>query len=92
MKKILKLPCDTFITEKNNECMIYQFMKVLINVKYQYFTVVNVITIPSMDSNDLKSLYLSLDVINNQSEIETGVRLRQICSFNLRHSTVHLGV
>ena len=46
-------------------------MRVLSNVKYQYFSFVNAVTIPSIDSNNLKLLYLSLYVINNQSEIET---------------------
>ena len=74
---------------KNNECMTYLIRKVLSNVKYQYFSFVNVATMPSIDSNNLKMLYLSLYVMNNQSEIETGVRLRQICSLNLRRSTVY---
>ena len=56
---------------KNNECMTYQFIKVLSNAKYQYFSFVNVVTIPSINSNNLKLLHLSLCVINNQSEIET---------------------
>ena len=68
--------------------MTYQFMNVLSNVQYQYFALVNVIIMPSIDSNNLKLLYLSLYVINNQSEIETDVRLRQICCLNLRRSTV----
>ena len=51
--------------------MTYQFMKVLSNVKYQYISFVNVVAMPSIDSNNLKLLYLSLYVINNQSEIET---------------------
>ena len=55
---------------KNNECMTYQFMKVLTNVKYQYVSFVNVVTMPSIDSNNLKLMYFSLYVIN-QSEIET---------------------
>ena len=73
---------------KNNESLTYQFMKVLYNVKYQYFSFVNVVAMPSIDSNDLKLLYLSLYVISNQSEIETDVRLRQVCSLKLRRSTV----
>ena len=77
-----------FIIGKNDECMTYQSMKVLSNIKYQYFLFVKVVTMPSIDSNNLKLLYLSLYVINNQFEIETGVRLRQICSLNLRRSTV----
>ena len=68
--------------------MIYQFIKILSNVKHQYFVFVNVVTMPSIDSNNLKWQYVSLHVINNQSEIETGVRLRQICSLNLTRSTV----
>ena len=55
---------------KNNECMTYQFMKVFGNLKYQYFSFVNVVTMPTIDSNILKLLYLNLYVINNQSEIE----------------------
>ena len=51
--------------------MTYQFMNVLSNVKYQYFLFVNVITMPSIDSNNLKLLYLTLYVINIQSEIRT---------------------
>ena len=51
--------------------MAYQFMKVLINVKYQYFSFVNVVTIPSIDSNNLKLLYLSFYEIYNKPEIET---------------------
>ena len=56
-------------------------MKVLSNVKYQYFSFINVVTMPGIDSNNLKLLYLSLYVMNNQSKlnqrkIETGVRLR----------------
>ena len=46
-------------------------MKVLSNVKYQYFSFINVVTMLSFDSNNLKLVYLSLYVINNQSEIET---------------------
>ena len=56
---------------KNNECMTYQFMKVLNNIRYQNFSFVNVVTMASIDSNNLKLLYLILYVINNQSEIET---------------------
>ena len=52
---ILKLPCDTFIIDKNNECMTYKFMKVLSNLKYQYFLFVNVVIMSSIDSNNLKS-------------------------------------
>ena len=51
--------------------MTYQFMKDLSNVKYQYFLLVNAVTMPSIDSNNIKLLYLRLYVINNQSEIET---------------------
>ena len=51
--------------------MIYQFMKVLSNAKYQYFSFANVVTMPSIDSYNLKLLYLNLYVENNQSEIET---------------------
>ena len=51
--------------------MTYQFMKVLSNVKCQYFSFDMVVTMPSIYSNNLKFLYLSLYVINNQSEIET---------------------
>ena len=40
--------------------MTYQFMKVLSNVKYQYFSFANVVTMQSIDSNHLKLLYLSL--------------------------------
>ena len=74
--------------DKNKECMTCQFMEVLSIVKYQYFSFVNVVTMPSIDSNNLKWLYLSLYIINNQSEIETGMRLRQICSLNLRCLTL----
>ena len=35
-------------------------------VKYQYFSFVSVTTMPSIDSNNLKMLYLSLYAINNQ--------------------------
>ena len=51
--------------------MTYQVMTVLNNVKYLYFSFVKVVTMPSIDSNNLKLLCLSLYVINNQSEIET---------------------
>ena len=72
IKKILKLPCDTLIIDKkNNKCMTYQYMKVLSNGKHQYFSFVKVVTMPSIDLNNLKLLYLSIYVINNQSEIET---------------------
>ena len=50
--------------------MVCQFMKVLSNVKYQYFLFGIVVTMQSIDSNNLKLLHLSLYVINNQSEIE----------------------
>ena len=73
---------------KNNEYMTYQFMKVLGNVKYQYFLLVNVVTMPNIDSNNIKLPKLSLCVIKNHSEIETAMILRQICSLNLRRSTV----
>ena len=53
-------------------------MKVLYNVKYQYFLFVNVVKMPSIDSNNLKLLYLRLYVINNQSEIETNWDWRKI--------------
>ena len=56
---------------KNNEGMTYQFMKLLSNVKQQYFSFANVVTMPSINPNNLKLLYLSLHVLNNQSEIET---------------------
>ena len=56
-------------------------------LKYPYFLFVNVVTMPSIDSNNLRLLYLSLSVINNWPEIETGVRLRQICSLNIRRLT-----
>ena len=49
--------------------MTPQLMKVLSNVKYQYISFVNVFTMPSIDSNDLKLLYSN--VMNKQSEIET---------------------
>ena len=62
-------------------------LKVLSNVKYNYFLFVNVVTMSNIDSNNLLLLYLSLYVMYN-SESETGVRLRQICSLNLRLSTV----
>ena len=45
-------------------------MKVLSNVKYPYFSFVNFVAMPNIDSNNLKLLYLSFYVINNQSEIE----------------------
>ena len=51
---ILKLPCDIFIIDKNNEFMTYQIMKALSNVKYHYYSFVNVVTTPSIDSNNLK--------------------------------------
>ena len=97
---------------KNNECLTYQFMKILGNVKYQYFhlsmllryihysificqccydanSFVNVVTIHlsmllrcqvliQIVFNNLKLLYLSLCVINNQSEIETNWGWREI--------------
>ena len=69
--------------------MTYQFMKVFSNAKYQYFSLVNVVAMPSIDSNNVKLLHMSLHEINIQPEIETGVRLIQICSLNLRRSTVH---
>ena len=80
--------------------MTYQFMKVLSNVKYQYFLFVNVVTMISVDSNDLKLVYMSLYVIKISlklrqietvvilRQIETGVILRQICSLNFRRSTL----
>ena len=40
---------------KYDECMTYQFMKVLGDVKYQYSSFVNVVTMPSIDSNYAKS-------------------------------------
>ena len=49
--------------------MTYQFMKVLINVKY--FLFVNIVTMLSIDSYNLKWQYLSFYEINNNSEIET---------------------
>ena len=55
--------------------MTYQFMKVLSNVKYQYFSFIQAAAMPSIlikiIQNNLKLLYLSLYVINNQSEIGT---------------------
>ena len=51
--------------------MTYQVMNVLSKAKYQYFSYINDITMPSIDSNNLKLLYFSLYIINNQSEIET---------------------
>ena len=70
-------------------------MKVLSNVKYQYISFANVVTLPSIDSNNLKLLHLSLYVINNQSKIEISfieacVRLRQIRSLNLRRSAIFI--
>ena len=69
------MPRDTLY--KNNECMTYQLMKVLNNVKYQYFSFVSVVTMPSIGSNNVKLLYLSVCILNNQFEIlrqiETGV-------------------
>ena len=58
--------------------MTYQFMKILSNVKYQYFSFVNVVTMPSIDPDNLKLLHLSWYVINNQSEIETNWEWREI--------------
>ena len=68
---------------------MYDIPRVLRNVKFQYFSFVNVVTMPSIYSNNLKLLYLSLYVINNSlklRQIETVVNLRQICSLNLRRS------
>ena len=65
----------------------------LSNVKYQYFSVVNVVTMQSSDSNNLKLLYLYLYIKTislKLRQIETGVNLGQICSLNLRRSTVLL--
>ena len=76
-----------------------QFMKVSSSVKYKYFSFVNVVTMPSIGSNNLKIMYF-LHVINvytfirskiislKARQIMTGVRLRQICSLNRRRSTV----
>ena len=62
-------------------------MKVLNNVKYQYFSLVNVVKMANIDANNIdcciyvikyqsdietiKLLYLSLCLINNQSVNET---------------------
>ena len=51
-----------------HDIAIYAFLS---NVKYQYFSFVNVVTIPSIESNNIKLLHLNLNVINNQSEYET---------------------
>ena len=37
---------------KINECLTCHFIEVLSNTKYLYFAFVNVITIPSIDSNN----------------------------------------
>ena len=58
--------------------MTYEFIKVSSNAKYQYLSFVNVVTMIDIDSNNLKLLYLSLYVINNQSEIETNWDRREI--------------
>ena len=58
--------------------MTYHFMKVLSNVKYQYSSFVNVVTMRSIDSNNLKLPYWSLYVINNQSEIAINWDWRKI--------------
>ena len=51
-----------------HDILIY---KVLSNVKYQYFLFFKVVTMPKIDLNNWKWLYLSLYVINNQPEIQT---------------------
>ena len=53
--------------------MTYQFVKVLRNVKYPYFSFVKVVTMSSIDSNNLKYFkFAVLEFIRiNQSEIET---------------------
>ena len=51
-----------------HDISIYEGLR---NVKYQYFSIVNVVAMSSINSNNPKLLYLSLYVINNQSEIET---------------------
>ena len=49
----------------------FHILKGLKYRKVPYFSFVNTATMPSIDSNNLRILYLSLYVINNQSEIET---------------------
>ena len=56
--------------------MTNQFMKLLSNVKSNIFYV-NVVAMPSIDSNNFKPFkvaVLEFMWMNNQSEIETGVR------------------
>ena len=50
--------------------MTYQFMKILSNVNYQYFSFVKVFTIPSIDSNNFKEFKTAvLELIRNKQSI-----------------------
>ena len=50
--------------------MTYKFVKVLSNVKYNYFAYVNIVTIPNVDSNNLKQFKTAvLEFIRNKHSI-----------------------
>ena len=50
--------------------MTHQFMKVLSNAKYQYFSFANAITMPSIDLNHFKYFKIAvLEFIRNKPSI-----------------------